>query len=104
MESLTVWHAAKEISTAVGSILSTYKSYRAVRKRDLRILEQKIETYIATEKTKSNGEKIRANIEEIAKTQRYIDEQNLTGLALELAIGQLRNLNDMLNSDLRMNA
>ena len=51
----------------------------------------------------ANGEAqlIRVSIMEITNAKRYIDEQNLTGLPLELAMEQLRQLSVSLNQNLQ---
>lgn len=94
--------AAKEVSSTVSSLISTYHDIRSVRKHDIIILEEKIKIYRATCRSKGIGDLIRTNIEEISKTQHLIDSQNLSSFALELAMGQLRNLNEMLTKNLEM--
>lgn len=94
--------AAKEVSSTVSSLVSTYRDIRSVKKHDIIILEENIKNFRATCRSRGVGELIRINIEEISKTQHLIDSQNLSSFALELAMGQLRNLNEMLTKNLEM--
>ena len=41
-DKLTVWTAAKEVSTAVGTMVNTYKTLRTVKKQESIILKEKI--------------------------------------------------------------
>lgn len=98
--NLAVWNAAKSVSTAVASIITTYRKSKAVKKQELAALEAKIKIYVTQARAHAIGEIIRVNIEEIASTQRYIDQQNLDGIALEMAIEQLHELNCLLRANL----
>ena len=39
---VTVWTAAKEVSTAVGTMVNTYKTFKTVRKQESIILKENI--------------------------------------------------------------
>lgn len=97
---LTIWSAAKDVSTAVTTVINTYHSLRTVRKQELATLDIKIKAFTSKTYTREAGEIIRGNILEIADTQRFIVQQNLSGIALEMAIDQLRDLNTLLKANL----
>lgn len=99
-DNLALISAAKEVSSTVSSLVSTYREIRSVRKRDIIILKENIQTFRATCRSRGMGELIRTNIEEISKTQQLIDSQNLSPFALEMAMGQLGQLNKMLTKNL----
>ena len=44
-DKLTVWTAAKEVSTAVGTMVNTYKTLRTVKKQESIILKEKIRAF-----------------------------------------------------------
>lgn len=99
---VTVWTAAKEVSTAVGTMVNTYKTFKTVRKQESIILKEKIRAFQTMTKARGMGEVARANIDEISKTQLFIDQCNLDGVALDYAMGTLERLNDMLNGNLEV--
>ena len=72
-DKLTVWTAAKEVSTAVGTMVNTYKTLRTVKKQESIILKEKIRAFQTIARARGMGEVARANIDEIAKTQNFID-------------------------------
>lgn len=97
---MTIWTATKDVSNALTAVINTYKSFRVVRKQEMAALDIKIKTFQAKTYAREVGEVIRLNIQEIADTQRYIEQQNCTGLALEMAIDQLGELNILLRDNL----
>lgn len=97
---LTVWSAAKDVSNAVATVINTYRTFRIVRKQELAAIDIKIKAFASKTYTREVGEVIRGNIQEIAATQRFIDQQDLSGLALEMAVEQLRELNGLLKGNL----
>lgn len=97
---LALISAAKEVSSTVASLVSTYHQISSVRKRDIIILKENIQVFRATCRSKGMGELIRTNIEEISKTQSLIDSQNLSPFALEMAMSQMGQLNKMLTKNL----
>lgn len=66
--NLTVWTAAKEVSTALGAMVNTYKTLRTVKKQESIILKEKIRAFQTIARARGMGEVARANIDEIAKT------------------------------------
>lgn len=100
-DKLTIWTAAKDVSTAVGTMVNTYRTLKTVRKQESIILKEKIRSFQTTAKARGIGEVARANIEEIAKTQNFIDQLHMDGAALDYAMGYMDHLNDMLNVNLQ---
>ena len=99
-DKLTVWTAAKEVSTAVGTMVNTYKTLRTVKKQESIILKEKIRAFQTIARARGMGEVARANIDEIAKTQNFIDQLHMDGAALDYAMSYMDRLNDMLNVNL----
>lgn len=98
---MTIWTATKDVSNALTAVINTYKSFRVVRKQEMDTLDIKIKTFQAKTYAREVGEVIRLNIQEIAATQRYIEQQKCTGLALDMAINQLVELNTLLRNNLK---
>lgn len=99
-DKLTVWTAAKEVSTAVGTMVNTYKTLRTVKKQESIILKEKIRAFQTIARARGMGEVARANIDEIAKIQNFIDQLHMDGAALDYAMSYMDRLNDMLNVNL----
>lgn len=99
-DKLIIWKAAKEVNSAVATILNTYHSHRVIHRQEMAALDVKIKAFAAKTYSHEVGEIIRSNINEIAATQRYIDQQNLNGPALDMAMEQLRSLNTLLQDNL----
>ncbi len=91
---------AKDVATTVDAVVSTYRSFRTVRKQELKGIEIKAQAHIKQTYTGEAATLTRANIKEIAETTRFIQEQNLPEHALEMAIDQLRTLNYLLKQNL----
>lgn len=96
---LTVLSAAKDVSTALNNVVNTYYTFRTIRKQEMVVLDSKIKAFKARTYVQEAGTLIRMNIQEIANTQRFIDEKNLSGPALDLAMEQLYALNGLLKSN-----
>lgn len=97
---MTIWNATKDVSNALTAVINTYKSFGMVRKQEMASLDIKIKSFQAKTYAREVGDVIRLNIQEIADTQRYIEQQNCTGLALDMAIEQLVELNILLRNNL----
>lgn len=95
-----VWTAAKEVSTALGTMVNTYNTLKMMKKQESIILKEKIRTFQSIVRARGMGEVARAYIDEIAKTQVFIDELHMDGAALGYAMDYMDRLNDMLNSNL----
>lgn len=93
---LTILGAAREVSSALSTIVNTYYTFRMIRKEDMVALDVRIKAFQRKTISQEAAEIVRLNIKEIADTQRYIDQQHLTGVALDMAMEQLRNLNIVL--------
>ena len=100
-EFTTALALAKGVCDATSSAIKLYSTTRQIRKQEMYELKLRIDAYISAAYTRHAGDLTRNIIEEIAKTQRFIDEQNLSGAALDYAMGQLANLNDNLARTLR---
>lgn len=97
---MTIWKATKEVSNALTAVINTYKSFKVVRKQEMDALDMKIKTFQAKTYAREVGEVIRLNIQEIATTHRYIQQQNCTGFALDMAMEQLAELSTLLRDNL----
>ena len=97
--NLTVWTAAKEVSSALSTMVSTYKTLKTVKKESI-ILKEKIRAFQTIARARGMGEIARANIDEIAKTQEFIDRLQMDGAALDYAMTYMERLSDMLNINL----
>lgn len=97
---LMIWTAAKEVSSALGTMVSTYKTLRTVKKQESIILKEKIRAFQTITRARGMGEVARANIDEIAKTQEFINKLYMDGAALDYAMSYMERLNDMLNINL----
>lgn len=97
---MTIWTATKDVSNALTAVINTYKTFRVVRKQEMATLDIKIKSFQAKTYAYEVGAIIRLNIQEIVETQRYIEQQNCTGLALDMAISQLEELNVLLRNNL----
>ena len=95
--NLTVWTAAKEVSSALSTMVSTYKTLKTVKKQESIILKEKIRAFQTIARARGMGEIARANIDEIAKTQEFIDRLQMDGAALDYAMTYMERLSDMLN-------
>ena len=98
--AITVLGLAEGVCKATASLIDVFNSGRQLRRREMNELKIRIDYFLRSEYARQSGELVRVHIEEIAKTQRYIDEQNLTGTALNLAMSQLEALNSKLSNSL----
>lgn len=98
---LTIWKKASDVSNALNTVIQTYNIFRSTRKQDMLALSISLENFKREAIAKGAGRLVRTNITEIAETQKYIDECNLSGEALELAMDQLRQLNKSLKENLQ---
>lgn len=97
---LVPFEAVKEVSTLVGKIIKFYDTTKELRMRDVRDLRMQTAAILRVRESQILGQVIRMNIEQIAETNERIEQKNLTGLALELAMGQLRELDILLRENL----
>lgn len=100
-ETSTALALVKGVCEATTSLITVFSSMHQVRKKEMTELKYRIEQFTKSAYTRYAGELTRTTIEEITKTQRFIDEQNLTGAALGYAMHQLEILNDNLSRVLR---
>lgn len=101
-DNLIVWTAAKEVSSAITSIVTTYRTLRTVKKQESIMLKEKIRAFQTIARIKNMGEIARAMVDEIAKMQAYIDRQNLSPIALEYAMNYLAQLNEALKNNMEV--
>ena len=99
--AITVLGLAEGVCKATASLIDVFNSGRQIRRREMTELKIRIDSFIRSEYAHQAGELVRVHIEEIAKTQRYIEEQHLSGTALNLAMSQLEALNAKLSISLR---
>ena len=97
---LTIWNVVKDVSTALTNVVNTYSILRTLPQKDIITLNMKIKAFQAKTYAQESAILIRLNIEEIAATQKFIDQQNLNGYALELAMEQLSELSVLLKRNL----
>lgn len=97
---LVPFEAVKEVSTLLGKVVKLYDTVKELRMRDVQDLRMQTAAFLTMRENQIVGQLIRMNIEQIAETSKYIEQQNLTGLALDLAIGQLRILDTRLRENL----
>lgn len=100
MGNLTIWDATKDVTSVISSMVSTFKALKTVRKEDNIKLKEKIKVIEKLAHSYGLGEIARANINELAKTQTYIEQCNLSGVTLKCAMKQLENLGNMLEKNL----
>lgn len=100
MNKLTIWNATKDVTSVISSMVTTFKALKTVKKEDAIKLKERIKVIESISRTYGLGEIARANINELAKTQKYIEQCNLNGVALKHAISQLENLGNMLEKNL----
>lgn len=100
MGNLTIWEATKDVTSIIHSMVSTFKTIKAVQKEDNIKLKEKIKVIEKLARSYGLGEIARANINELAKTQKYIEKCDLNGLALKYAMRQLEELGNMLEINL----
>ena len=86
---LVVWEAVKEVSSAVNSLVTTYRQTHLVNKTQKQALNIRIKEYFALERGRAIGEVSRNNVREIAKTMELINSMNLEGVALTMAMETL---------------
>lgn len=100
MSNLTIWNATKDITSVISSMATTFKALKTVKKEDNIKLKERIKVIETVARSYGLGEIARANINELAKTQKHIEQCNLNGTALKYAMLQLENLGNMLEKNL----
>ncbi|MBP3702129.1 MAG: hypothetical protein J6I64_09575 [Lachnospiraceae bacterium] len=101
MNNLTIWNVTKDVSSTITSIVNTYKTLKTVRKEDSIRLKERLKALEQVVKIQGMGVIARANIEEIRRTQAYIDQCNLSGGSLDYAMGYLEELNNILRQNMK---
>lgn len=99
-EELIAFHAAKEVAVTVSSIVIAFREHRTVGFEQRILLKERINTLRVCAHAKGLGELAVVNIEEICKVQKFIDDMNLSGPSLEMAMKQLKALSDQLTRNL----
>ena len=80
--------------------IEVIKTLKTVKKQESIILKEKIRAFQTIARARGMGEIARANIDEIAKTQEFIDRLQMDGAALDYAMTYMERLSDMLNINL----
>lgn len=91
-QAIVVAQSLRAVTSVVSDVLRTYRLSQATRQAELRRLDDKLAEARALTRASAIGVLFRANIEEIAATQRLIDSQELSGEALRYAMAQLGEL------------
>lgn len=91
--------SVQAVSSALGEVLRTYRLTRTYSRAELVAVMDRAREAQAHAAPQARGRLIRANLEELAETQRLIDSQRLTGHALAYAMDQLH----LLHVDLKRN-
>lgn len=92
MSNITVWSAMKEATSAIDTVVSTYRKYNIIKKHESAILKDKLRALRTILQMQEIGEITRAMIKEITQTQSFIDRQNLSDEALKYAMECLEEM------------
>ena len=98
-QEIVIAQSVQAVSSALGEVLKTYQLTRTVRRAEVIALKDRVSEARAIAGAHSRGRLIRTNLEELAETQRMIDNENLKGEVLSYAMEQLR----LLHMDLKRN-
>lgn len=97
--------AAIAVSGNITNLITRAKASGVVQRAQLQLLRAQTGKVLADSRAYHAGELVIANLEQLARTQEYIDnlqrQGRLHGAALEMAMEQLEDLNDMLRRNLR---
>lgn len=104
-EELMVVSAVTEVSSAINSLITSYRGSRIVNRMKLRLAEDKIRACIAMQRMQVIGEVGRTNLIELQKTMNMLNDMNLQGPMADYAMmtvesmaeGLVRILEDLKN-------
>lgn len=85
-EELMVVNAVTEVSSAVNSLITSYRGSRMVNRMKLRLAEDKIRACIAMQRIQVIGEVGRTNLLELHKTVNMLNDMNLQGPMADYAM------------------
>lgn len=103
MGNLTIWSATNELASAINAIVTTYRTFRVINRHESAILQEKIRVLQTMARIQGMGEIARSMIEEISKTQAFINQQNLSSNALWHSMGILERLGEQLKQEMEGN-
>lgn len=95
-ELITV-ETIKGVSQAVGSLVSAYRESHIINKAKKSILNDRIRVYKSMQHINAVAAIARNNIQEISKTMDLINNLNLNGSSLDLAMKQLELMSNSLS-------
>lgn len=91
-ERLAVVGAITEVSSAVGSLISSYKGNRMINRMQLKYAQDKLRACIAMQRTRIVGEVGRSNLLELKKTMDMLDSMNLKGPMADYAMRTVESM------------
>ena len=100
-----VANAAVQVTGNITSLVTRSKANGVMQRAQLEMLKEQTAKVLADARAYHAGDIIITNLEQIARTQEYIDnlekQGRLHGTALTMAMDQLSDLNNMLRFNLR---
>lgn len=98
-------NAAVAVSGNITSLITKAKASGVIQHAQLEMLKEQTAKVLADARAYHSGDIVTTNLEQIARTQEYIDslerQGRLHGISLTMAMDQLGDLNDMLRRNLR---
>lgn len=100
-----VANAVVEVSGNITNLITKTKASGVIQRAQLEMIKEKTAKVLADARAYHAGEIITTNLEQVARTQEYIDnlvrQGRLHGASLVMAMDQLNDLNNMLRRNLR---
>lgn len=100
-----VANAAVAVSENITGIITRAKATGIIRDTQIEMLKDQTAKVLIEARTHLAGELVTINLEQLAKTQEYIDflksKGQLHGKSFDMAIDQLEDLNNILRRNLR---
>lgn len=97
--------AAVAVSGNITSLVTKAKASGVIQRAQLEMLKAQTTKVLRDARAYHAGDIVTTNLEQIAKTQEYIDnlerQGRLHGMSLKMAMDQLGDLNDVLRRNLR---
>lgn len=97
--------AATTVTSDISNLVTKVKVGGVIQRTQFEILKNQTAKVLADAKAYNTTSIITTNLEQIAKTQEYIDtlfkQGRLHGVSLNMAMEQLADLNDILRKNLR---
>lgn len=97
--------AAVAVTENITGLITKSKASGVIQRTQLEMLKAQTTKVLTDARAYYSGDIITTNLEQIARTQEYIDtlerQGRLHGISLTMAMDQLADLNDMLRRNLR---